>query len=325
MHETSATAHPAPSPAQLSRRGFLTRSILVGLGVAAVPAANVLAACSPKELQPDPLMLELFGTLKALERSPIAEGTSLFTIQSAAVASDVQRQCGVSPTTNGDSDDVSASSAQCIASLDTVAIPTDTPTVAIARAQMLGLLPHAADGGQASLLAGLHSALCTVEDNDAGASAIDWAIVDTPLGDDGSNRRKKASTALAGATARIHEAVWLTGRIQPFAGPTTTTVTTVAERLRRIRDVAVAVTAVPAAASYTFPINTPAPIDPTGSAVFLLSAVHAATVDLRRAVKDVARDDRVTVAMWCAVSARCEAAIEDALNRNPLSVAIRGE
>lgn len=270
-------------------------------------------------------MLELFGTLKALEYSPVAEGTSLFTQQSTAIASEVRRQCGAAPADNGSDDNISASTTRCIASLDTVEIPTDAPSVAVARNQMLELLPLAADNGQASLLTGLLAALCTVDDEEAGASAIDWSVVEAPLGKEGSGRRKKASAALSDATARIHEAVWLTGRIQPFAGPTISAVTTVAERLRGIRDVAVAVTAVPAAASYTFPIETPAPYDPTGSATFLLTAVHAVTVDLRRAVQGVARDDRATVAMWCAVSARCEAAIEDALDRNPLSVAIRGE
>jgi hypothetical protein len=29
--------------------------------------------------------------------------------------------------------------------------------------------------------------------------------------------------------------------------------------------------------------------------------------------------------MWCAVSARCEAALEDALGEDPLAVAVRGE
>lgn len=297
----------------LSRRRFLTRSLLVGLGLAATPALGALAACSPGTPQPDAALLELLGSLRALAGTGTDGGTGMFSTQSQRLADEAVRQCGTDPEST------------CTASVDDAPVPSPAPQVADVRRQITLLLPDAVDRDQASLLSGVFAALSTVDDRTAGSPAIDWAVAGTRLGDDGSSRRKKAAGALADATARIHEAVWLTGRVLPTAGTAVTAVNTVGDRLRRIRDVAVAVTEVSAAPGYTFPSGSSAPTDATGSATLLLSAVHGVTVEMRRAVSAVAAEDRVTVNMWCAVSARCEAALEDALGRDPLSVAVRGE
>ncbi|AGP30970.1 hypothetical protein [Corynebacterium terpenotabidum] len=303
-----ATSRPG-----LTRRSFLTRTLVLGLGLATLPAAGALTACSSEDPEPDARLLELVGTLRALETSPVDAGSGIFAAQADLVSGEIVRQCG---TENPES---------CTATLDTVVVPADTPTVATARDQMTAVLPDAADSDQAALLAGLFAALATVADTDAGAPAIDWTVVETPLGSEDSTRRKTAASALEEATSRIHEAVWLTGRVLPTAGTPATAVTTVAGRLRQLRDVSMAVTDVPAAVGYTFPDGTAAPTDAASSATVLLTAVHAVTVELRRAVGSVDAEDRATVAMWCAVSARCEAALEDQLGINPLSVAVRGE
>lgn len=304
MHETSLNG--------FSRRSFLLRSLFAGFGVAAVPALGALTACSPTPT-PDEPMLGLLGNLRSRARSGAAEATGLIVGQADRVSAEVVRQCGTSPEDT------------CTTSVDVVEIPAEAPTVADIRGQMAALLPQAADDDQASLLTGLFAGLSTVDDATAGAPAIDWAVADTPLGADGSSRRSHASRALADATARIHEAVWLTGRLLPVAGAASKTVTTVADRLRRIRDAAFEATGVPAAAGYTFPVNAPAPTDPSGVLTALLTAVHAVTVELRRAVPGLDAEDRATVAMWCAVAARCEAAIEDRQGVDPLSVIVRGE
>ncbi len=275
--------------------------------MAVLPAVGALTACSPDQPEPDDRMLEILGALRALGAASAAGSSaapgSFFTAQADRVAGEVVRQCGTDPSDS------------CTASVDTVEIPTGAPTVAAVRDLVTGLLPGAADRDQASLLAGLFAALATVDDRAAGGAAVDWAVVDAPLSG-------RAPDELADATARIHEAVWLTGRILPTVGSSASVVGTVGTRLRRVRDGALSATGIPSAAGYTFPTGAPAGDD---ALQLLLDAVHAVTVDLRRAVRAVDRDDRETVTMWCAVAARCEAALEDALGEDPLTVAVRGE
>lgn len=297
--------HETPRP-RLSRRSFLTRSLLVGLGAAALPAAGTLTACSSELPEPDARLLEVLGDLRALEQDAVDGGAGLFAGQADRLATEVIRQCGTSPTDT------------CATSVDTVTVPDPAPAVAEVRGRITAVLPDAADTGQASLLTGMLAGLATLDDATAGAPAVDWSVVDRELTGD-------IPGELDDATARVHEAVWLTGRLLPVAGASATVVTTVATRLRRVRDAAVAATDVPAAAGYTFPGSTGAPKDTTTALGVLSAAVHAATVDLRRAAAKAAGDDRGTVAMWCAVAARCEAALEDALGTDPLAVAVRGE
>ncbi|WP_312899011.1 hypothetical protein [Corynebacterium variabile] len=293
--------HETPLP-RLSRRRFLTRTLLVGLGVTALPAAGALTACSPDQPEPDERMLEILGALRALDGSPAAPG-SFFSTQADRVSAEVVRQCGTDPSDS------------CTASVGNVPTPAEKPSVASVRGMMTALLPEAADKDQAALLAGLFAAQATVADKDAGTPAVDWAVVDGPLS--GST-----PTELEDATSRIHEAIWLTGRILPTAGSSTSAVDTVGTRLRRVRDALVTATGIPASAGYTFPSGAPSGADAVS---VLHDAVHGVTVDLRRSVRTVSSEDRVTVAMWCAVSARCEAALEDALGEDPFAVAVRGE
>lgn len=297
--------HETPIP-RLSRRSFLTRSLLVGLGVAALPAAGTLTACSSEPPAPDDRLLGALGGLRALDRDGADGGAGLFAGQADRLSAEIVRQCGT------DADDT------CTTAPDTVPVPSPAPSVADLRGELATVLPDAADSGQASLLTGMLAALATVDDTTAGGAAVDWTVVDRGLSGD-------VPDELGDATSRIHEAVWLTGRVLPLAGASADAVTTVAGRLRRIRDAAVAATDVPAAAGYTFPGGTGAPTDATAAVGVLLTAVHAVTVDLRRAAAKASGDDRVTVAMWCAVSARCEAALEDRAGTDPLSVPVRGE
>jgi hypothetical protein len=275
---------------------------LVGLGVTALPAAGALTACSPDQPEPDERMLEILGALQALGGSSVAP-SSFFRTQAERVSAEVIRQCGTEPSDS------------CTASVDNVEAPAEMPSVASVRDMMTALLPEAADKDQASLLTGLFAAQATVADKDAGAPAVDWAVVDGPLS--GS-----APSELEDATSRIHEAIWLSGRILPSAGSSTSAVTTVGTRLRRVRDALVTATGVASSAGYTFPSGAPSGSD---AVAMLLDAVHGVTVDLRRTVRTADSGDRLTVAMWCAVSARCEAALEDALGEDPLAVAVRGE
>lgn len=268
----------------------------------ALPAAGALTACSPDQPEPDERMLEILGALRGLDGSEAAPAT-FFSEQADRVSAEVIRQCGTEPSDS------------CTASVENVEVPAEMPSVATVRDMMTALLPEAADKDQASLLAGIFAAQATVSDKDAGAPAVDWAVVDGPMS--GS-----VPSELEDATSRIHEAIWLTGRILATAGSSTSAVTTVGTRLRRVRDALVTATGVASSAGYTFPSGAPSGSDAVS---VLLDAVHGATVDLRRAVRAVSSEDRVTVAMWCAVSARCEAALEDALGEDPLAVAVRGE
>lgn len=301
MHETPTR--------RLSRRRFLTRSLLAGLGVASLPALTSLAACSPTPPEPDTRLTDLLGQLRALDRDGVDGGAGMFAGQAKRISAEIIRQCGTEPD------------AACTTSVDTVGPSATTPLVRDVRTTVTGILTDAADSGQASLLTGVYAALATVDDATAGAPAIDTAVVDRELTGD-------IPGELGESTSRIHEAVWLTGRVLPTAGTSTSTVTTVADRLRLIRDAAVDATGVAAAAGYTFPDGSAAgtgTADSQGAVSVLLEAVHAVTVDLRRAASRADGEDRVTVASWCAVAARCEAALEDRTGTDPLSVPVRGE
>ncbi|MFE1668307.1 hypothetical protein ACFWIM_10615, partial [Corynebacterium bovis] len=75
-------------------------------------------------------------------------------------------------------------------------------------------------------------------------------------------------------------------------------------------------------AGYRLPEGATDPTGPGDATDLMRRAVHAVTVELRRAVPTLEPADRGRVARWCAVSARNEAALEAPGTPPP---AVRGE
>lgn len=285
-------------------------ALLVTLAVA--PVASGLVACSPDDPEPDAGLRGLSADLRALASvdssgGPVESGgDGIFAGQAEQVDDEVLRECG---TKDDEAPDA------CSETLDP---PAEAPSVDDVRAEMIDLI-GTGDSDRAVLLTGLHAALATVEDSEAGGPAIDSDVTDGAFGSAGD------VPELGRAADLVDEAVYLTGVVLPVSGDASTTVTAVGTRLREVRDAVGPASGTVAAPGYTFSDGTDAPTD-RGSAVgTLLKAVHEVTVELRRAVGSVDEDDRAATAMWAAVTARSEAALEDQLGNDPLAVTVRGQ
>ena len=273
------------------------RSAALLLTLAVVPGAAGMVACSPGDPVPD-------AGLQGISAGAL-DGNGIFAAQADLVDAEVLRECG---TRDGESPADCATPAEA---------PADTPDVDKVRTEMMDLIGTGGND-RAVLLTGLHAALATVEDADAGGPAIDSDITDAGFTDGSSD-------ALGKATELVDQAVYLTGVILPVAGDSAGTVSAVGGRLRGIRDAVAEASGVSAAPGYTFAEGATAPGDRNGAVTALLQAVHDVTVELRRAVGSLDGADRETAAMWAAVSARCEVALEDQLGTDPLTVTVRGQ
>lgn len=348
VHAPTSPTTPRPRPSSPSSSRPLRR-LLSAVAVTALAATGgALTACSPEPPEPDEAMVSLAGQLNSLDGSDVAGGTALFADQAAAVNEEILRQCGTDRDGNGSPacEDAVAGDGGSDAESDADSDGGGTPTVAEIRDGMMDMIRYAggkgdgqyatapdADGARdrAVLLTGLHAALATVEDSDAGGPAIDRDLLEDGFpgsgGTDGDDSSVSSETAeaLAPATELVDEAVYLAGVVLPVAGTNRDTVMTVSERLREIRDAVASVSGVAADPGYTLPDGQDSPTDAPSAVATLLPAVHAVTVALRGAVDDVDASDRPVVAMWCAVAARSEAALEDAAGTDPLETSIRGQ
>lgn len=317
---TVHVSSPAPASAMPRRRPVVRRVLAAS---AALTVATVsLTACSTEPPRPDENLESLVQQLDALDGTPVAGGTGIFADQSEAISGEIVRQCG----TDRDGQPPENCGARTLEAL------ADTPAVEGVRSRMLQLIDgdDAAsdtapdDDGErdrAVLLTGLHAALATVDDSSAGGPAIDQEMIDAGFDTDSQD----TAAGLAATTELVNQAVYLSGVVLPVAGTNRDTVTTVSTRMRTIRDTVTPASGVAADAGYSTPDGFTPPTDAATAASVLLESVHAVTVSLRRAVDEVSDNDRALVAMLCAVSARSEAALEDALGEDPLAVSVRGE
>jgi hypothetical protein len=305
----SRRSHPDGTIRGVRLRYPSHRSAAALLTLAVAPVAVGLTACSPATPEPDAGLRQLSADLRALDASGAVNGSGIFADQAKLVDAEVLRACG---TKDGEPP------ADCATPLRA---PAEAPDVDDVRADMVTLI---GDGSadRAVLLTGLHAALVTVEDTDAGGPAVDDDVLDAGFGGAGD---KADVGALSRATDLVDQAVYLTGVVLPVAGDSADTVATVGTRLRSLRDAVGGASGVTAAAGYTFSDGQSAPTDTDSGLNTLLQAVHDVTVELRRAVGSVDEGDRATTAMWAAVSARCEAALEDQLGDSPLEVTVRGQ
>ncbi len=341
VHVSSATpataAAPVPDrhlPRQTPSRRLPGRRV-VAVGAALAVAAGALTACSSEPPRPDESLESLVQQLDALDGTPVAGGTGIFSDQAEALNEEIVRQCGTDRDGQPPED-------CAVRPLEALA---EAPAVDDVRAMMLQLIAgddadsdSAPDGDaerdRAVLLTGLHAALATLDDRAAGGPAIDDEMIEAGYsagsdGDDGkdgdSGVSGETADALAPVTELVNQAVYLSGVVMPVAGANRGTVTTVSTRMRTIRDTVTPASGVAAEAGYSTPDGFTRPTDASSAAATLLDAVHAVTVSLRRAVDEVSEGDRALTAMLCAVSARSEAALEDALGEDPSEVSVRGE
>ncbi|WP_158026036.1 hypothetical protein [Corynebacterium sp. CNJ-954] len=321
MHVSSPTLASATA---IQRRRRPTVRRVLAVGAAFTVASASVTACSTEPPRPDQNLETLVQQLDALDGTPVAGGTAIFADQSEAISGEILRQCG----TDRDGHPPEDCGARTLEAL------ADAPTVEEVRSRMLQLIDGEDadsdtapdDDGErdrAVLLTGLHAALATVDDGTDG-TAIDQDMIDAGF-DGGSDVSEDTASALAPATELVNQAVYLSGVVLPVAGTNRDTVTTVSTRMRTIRDTVTPASGVAAEAGYSTPDDFTTPTDASSAASVLLDAVHAVTVSLRDAVDEVSDDDRALTAMLCAVSARSEAALEDALGEDPLAVSVRGE
>jgi hypothetical protein len=313
---TAASVTPTPARRPLRRRA-------VAVAAAFAVASGALTACSTEPPRPDESLESLVQQLDALDGSPAAGGTDIFSDQATAVSEEIVRQCG----TDRDGQPPEGCGVRTLESL------ADTPAVDDVRSLMLQLIAGedagtgtAPDGDaerdRAVLLTGLHAALATLDEQASGGPAVDDEMIESGFGDEVA---ESTATALAPVTELVDQAVYLSGVVLPVSGSNRSLVTTVGSRMRTIRDTVTPASGVAPEAGYGTPDGFTAPTDAASAASTLLEAVHAVTVSLRRAVGEVDEDDRALVAMLCAVSARSEAALEDSLGDDPSSVSVRGQ
>lgn len=327
---------PVVSPA---RRPHARRTIALAAAVSVTTGA--LSACTAEEPEPDAALVDIVHQLDALDGTDVAGGTALFADQAEALDAEILRLCG----TDRDGEIPESCTTGRGESTGSGSDDTDeTPSVSEVRDSMMVLIgtdgtegsegpgdyPGAASGDDARdravLLSGLYAALATLEDSDAGGSAIDQDVLDGgfPSASEGSVDEATAE-ALTPVTELVNQAIYLSGAVLPVSGENRGTVTVVSERMRTLRDAVTSASGVPGEVGYAMPEDFSAPSGATSAVETLLPAVHAVTVSLRAAVDEVDEADRAVVAMWTAVSARSEAALEDALGTDPLATSIRGE
>lgn len=335
---TVHASDPTPSPAR--RPGRLVRPVVAVAATLAIGATGgALTACSSEPPRPDQGLESLVSQLSALEGTDAAGGTAIFTEQVDALNEEIVRLCGTDhdgqppdgcePTggrageASGEADSVDATDVNEVRELMLRLIEredTDSDTA----------LDDDAERGRAVLLTGLFAALATLDDSTAGGSAIDQELLDLGFGGIGEvgevgEVSEQTAQALAPATELVNQAVYLSGVVLPVAETNRSTITTVANRMRTVRDELTDASGVAADVGYSTPDDFTPPTDSSSAAATLLEAIHAVTVALRDAVDEVDDADRALVATLCAMSARSEAALEDALGLDPLDVSVRGE
>lgn len=299
-----------------SRGSGRVAALIMAMVVATV---GTLTACSTEPPERDSALVDVNKQLIALEDTPVGDASPVFGEQAAAIDEEILRQCGT------DSD---GETPESCTTHDDVGFEGE-PQIAAVREDMMSLIGESGDADypgapddegareRAVLLTGLHAALATFSARSSGGAAVDQELLD-----DGFSDSEDTADALSTVTELVHQAVYLSGVVLPSSGENRGVISTVGTRLRSIRDAVEPITGVAAEPGYSTDIDTS---DPTAAAKGLLEAVHAVTVELRRAVDSVAAEDREVTAMWCAVAARSEASLEDMLGSDPSSVSIRGE
>ena len=323
VHESSL---PRRSVSTMSR----TRTASALLLSLATLTTGALTACSTEPPERDAMLDNLQRQLTDVNTRLVVEGdaqTPVFEEQAGLVEDEILRLCG---TEDGEAPET------CTTHTD-VGVEDD-PTIADIRSAMMALIggedvtiddqeytatdyPGAPgeDGARdrAVLLTGLHAALATFSTQESGGEAIDQELLD-----EGFSDSEETAEALSDAAELIHQAVYLSGAVLPASGENRGTVVVVGTRMRSLRDAIEPVAGVTAESGYTTDVDI---TDRTAGTEGLLDAVHGVTVELRRAVDSVAAEDRAVTAMWCALAARSEAALEDLLGEDPSAVSIRGE
>lgn len=323
VHESSL---PRRSVSTMSR----TRTASALLLSLATLTTGALTACSTEPPERDAMLDNLQRQLTDVNTRLVVEGdaqTPVFEEQAGLVEDEILRLCG---TEDGEAPET------CTTHTD-VGVEDD-PTIADIRSAMMALIggedvtiddqeytatdypgaPGEDDArDRAVLLTGLHAALATFSTRESGGEAIDQELLD-----EGFSDSEETAEALSDAAELIHQAVYLSGAVLPASGENRGTVVVVGTRMRSLRDAIEPVAGVTAESGYTTDVDI---TDRTAGTQGLLDAVHGVTVELRRAVDSVAAEDRAVTAMWCALAARSEAALEDLLGEDPSAVSIRGE
>lgn len=323
VHESSL---PRRSVSTMSR----TRTASALLLSLATLTTGALTACSTEPPERDAMLDKLQRQLTDVNTRLVVEGdaqTPVFEEQAGLVEDEILRLCG---TEDGEVPET------CTTHTD-VGVEDD-PTIADIRSAMMALIggedvtiddqeytatdypgaPGEDDArDRAVLLTGLHAALATFSTRESGGEAIDQELLD-----EGFSDSEETAEALSDAAELIHQAVYLSGAVLPASGENRGTVVVVGTRMRSLRDAIEPVAGVTAEPGYTTDVDI---TDRTAGTQGLLDAVHGVTVELRRAVDSVAAEDRAVTAMWCALAARSEAALEDLLGEDPSAVSIRGE
>ena len=323
VHESSL---PRRSVSTMSR----TRTASALLLSLATLTTGALTACSTEPPERDAMLDNLQLQLTDVNTRLVVEGdaqTPVFEEQAGLVEDEILRLCG---TEDGEAPET------CTTHTD-VGVEDD-PTIADIRSAMMALIggedvtiddqeytatdypgaPGEDDArDRAVLLTGLHAALATFSTRESGGEAIDQELLD-----EGFSDSEETAEALSDAAELIHQAVYLSGAVLPASGENRGTVVVVGTRMRSLRDAIEPVAGVTAESGYTTDVDI---TDRTAGTQGLLDAVHGVTVELRRAVDSVAAEDRAVTAMWCALAARSEAALEDLLGEDPSAVSIRGE
>ena len=308
-----------------------TRTVSALVLSVATLTTGTLTACSTEPPERDTMLDDIERQLSAVNTDLVVEGrldTPVFEQQAGMVEEEILRLCGT--------DDDGEVPEECSTRDDVGA--EGEPSIADVRSAMMALIsgedvtldgqeysatdyPGAPDEDDAAdravLLTGLHAALATFSTRQSGGEAIDQELLS-----EGFSDSEETSESLKKTAELIHQAVYLGGAVLPSSGENRGTIVLVGNRMRSLRDAVAPVAGVTAESGYTTDVDIS---DQTAATQGLLDAVHAVTVELRRAVDGVAPEDRAVTAMWCALAARSEAALEGLLGGDPSAISIRGE
>ncbi|MDK8510335.1 hypothetical protein QP948_02775 [Corynebacterium bovis] len=328
--------------------------LLAGAGVAGLAVVGLgAAACDSPAPTPNDRLRRLADDLAATARDRRAAGDvtlgDLLAAQAEAVRGEVSRQCGTDRSgATPDSCTADGGGAGGAGDTGTPAPGSSAEAAAAFQERMLALVASTpGDAGvtrrgstadtvtaeQARLLTGLVAALAPVSGRPTVAAMRDGSS-DAP-----GRLSDAARDELGEVLDRCLAAVYASGLALPVAGAGRAAVTGAATAMRALRDAvwrtpAPGSPAVGAAgagdadrsatppAGYRLPEGATDPSGPGDATDLMRRAVHAVTVELRRAVPTLEPADRGRVARWCAVSARNEAALESPGTPPP---AVRGE
>lgn len=319
---------PRPTSSLVSRRWLLSR---LPLGAAIIGTSALgLSACSQDSVtelfstnpSPNELLQTLAAQLSAAgNSSPDPAMSAFLNAQSELVTQEVLRQCGV--------DNQGNPPASCTKDFSLHSPPAD-PEVAYMDLITTAAQDMPADVAryveeQFPLVVGLYAAFATTQaqPNPGAVALLEKQAIAEGL--------KTAAEQLAKLVEFAHAAIYAAGLAMAHAGSQVGIYSSVAARLRELRDAAMDALqnlsqGVPeAAAGYSLPPELAQPTDSASSAAMF----HAVLIPITRQLRLIAvQADTVAarewVARWCGLIARGEAAMERIQGTNPLDITVRG-